>query len=288
MRLHLVDGTFELFRAHYAPRPERDHKATVGLVLSMLGLLGEQAEAVTHIAIAFDNPIRSFRNQWFAGYKSDQGVDPVLRAQFDDAEEAARALGLVVWSMDRFECDDALATAVARWKGSVEQVRILSPDKDFGQCLDGGRVVLVDRIRRRETDQAAYFAKFGLHPPSVPDYLALVGDTADGIPGLPGIGAKSASALLSAYGHLEAIPDDPSRWRVKLRGADRIAEVLRTRREEALLYRRLATLVTDVPLAESLDDLAFRGVPRERALAWAARMKVDLASELARVRMKSP
>src|SRR5262245_60186057 len=284
MRLHLVDGTFELFRAHYAPRPERDHKATVVLVAAMLGLLGEQAEAVTHLAIAFDNPIRSFRNQWFAGYKSDQGVDPVLRAQFDDAEQAVRALGLVVWSMDRFECDDALATAVARWKGNVDQIRILSPDKDFGQCLDGRQVVLVDRIRRREIDEAAYFEKFGLRSASVPDYLALVGDPADGIPGLPGIGKKTASQLLAPYGHIENIPDHTSRWTVKLRGADRIAEVLRAGREDALLYRRLATLVTDVPLADSLDDLAFRGVPKDRALAWAAQMNVDLSVELARVR----
>jgi 5'-3' exonuclease len=283
-RLHLVDGTFELFRAHYAPLPERDHKATLGLALSMLGLLADPAEAVTHIAIAFDNPIRSFRNDRFPGYKSDEGVDPVLRAQFDAAEAAMRALGLVVWSMDHFECDDAIATAAARFQSQVDQVRILSPDKDFGQCLDGKRVVLVDRMRKRETDAQAYFEKFGVHPASVPDYLALVGDPADGIPGLPGIGKKSAAALLAAYGRLEDIPADASRWQVGLRGAERMAAVLKEQRQDALLYRELATLRRDVPLAESLAELAFAGVPVARATAWAAGLGLTLAPALMRVR----
>src|SRR5262249_10282792 len=151
------------------------------------------------------------------------------------------ALGLPVWSMDRFECDDAIASAVERFKMQTDQIRILSPDKDFGQCLDGTRIVLVDRIRNRETDEQAYLERFGVRPASVPDYLALVGDTSDGIPGLPGIGAKSAAMLLGAYLHLDEIPANPALWTVKVRGADRIAEVLRTRREDALLYRRLAT-----------------------------------------------
>jgi 5'-3' exonuclease len=161
-RLHLVDGTFELFRAHYAPRPDRDHKATIGMVQSMLGLLRD--EEVTHIAIAFDNPIVSFRNDLYAGYKSDEGMDPVLRGQFDAVEEAMHALGLVVWSMKEFECDDAIATGVHKFKDDVDQVRIMSPDKDFGQCLDGEHVVLVDRIRKKMIDEKAYVEKYGVPP----------------------------------------------------------------------------------------------------------------------------
>ncbi|WP_309889797.1 5'-3' exonuclease H3TH domain-containing protein [Archangium sp.] len=273
MRLHLVDGTYELFRAHFSPRPGhsspggQDVKATVGLVSSMLALLHEPEEAVTHIALAFDNPIRSFRNDLFAGYKSEEGVAPELLAQFDLVEEAARALGLTVWSMKDFEADDALATAAARWAGQVEQVRLLTPDKDLGQCVRGRKVVQVDRKQQKELDEDAVRAKLGVAPASVPDLLALVGDVADGIPGLPGFGEKGASALLGAYGHLEAIPDDAASWTVRPRGADKLAATLRANREDALLYRKLATLVTDAPLAESLKDLAWAGVPRERFLA---------------------
>jgi 5'-3' exonuclease len=273
MRLHLVDGTYELFRAHFSPRPGhaapdgQDVKATVGLVSSMLALLHEAEEAVTHIALAFDNPIRSFRNELFAGYKSEEGVPPELLAQFDLVEEAARALGLTVWSMKDFEADDALATAAARWAGQVEQVRLLTPDKDLGQCVRGRKVVQVDRKQQKELDEDAVRAKLGVAPASVPDLLALVGDDADGIPGLPGFGEKGASALLGAYGHLEAIPEDPASWTVRPRGADKLAATLRANREAALLYRKLATLVTDAPLAESLEDLAWAGVPRERYLA---------------------
>ncbi|HEX8434251.1 5'-3' exonuclease [Archangium sp.] len=272
MRLHLVDGTYELYRAHFSPRPGstspdgRDVKATVGLVSSMLALLHDTEEAVTHIALAFDNPIRSFRNDLFAGYKSDEGVPPELHAQFDLVEHAARALGLTVWSMKDFEADDALATAAARWAGQVEQVRLLTPDKDLGQCVRGQKVVQVDRKQQKVMDEEAVRAKMGVPPASVPDLLALVGDAADGIPGLPGFGEKGASALLNAYGHLEAIPADPAAWTVRPRGADKLAATLREHREDALLYRKLATVVTDVPLAESLKDLAWAGVPRERFL----------------------
>jgi 5'-3' exonuclease len=288
VRLHLVDGTFELFRAHYSKRPGhldpggRDLKATVGLAESLLALLRDPGEAVTHAAIAFDNPIRSFRNELLAGYKSDEGVPAELRAQFDDAEEAARALGLVVWSMDRFEADDALATAAARFRGEVDEVRILTPDKDLGQCLVDGRVVLVDRIRGRVIDEAALRARRGFGPASVPDFLALTGDDADGIPGLPGFGERTASALLGAFPRLEAIPRDPRAWPDGLRGADRLAATLAARWGEALLYRRLATLATDVPLRESLEDLRWAGVPRGRLEGFCERTGARRVLEAAR------
>ncbi|HEY6476160.1 MAG TPA: 5'-3' exonuclease H3TH domain-containing protein [Polyangia bacterium] len=274
MRLHLVDGTYELYRAHFSPRPGHldpagaDRKATVGLVASLLALLAEAEEAVTHLAVAFDNPIRSFRNDLFPDYKSDEGVPPELRAQFDPVEEAVRAMGVTVWSMREHEADDGLATGARRFAGEVGQVRILSPDKDLAQCLRGDHVVQVDRRQRKVTDEAAFRAARGYGPESVPDFLALTGDTADGIPGLRGFGEKSAGALVGAYVHLEAIPDDPARWTVKPRGALQLAATLAERRSEALFYRTLATLVDTVPLAESLDDLRFCGVPRARFEAW--------------------
>ncbi|HEX8538383.1 MAG TPA: 5'-3' exonuclease H3TH domain-containing protein, partial [Cystobacter sp.] len=260
--------------AHFSPRPGvhapdgRDVKATVGLAASLLALLHDAHEAVSHVAVAFDNPIHSFRNELFAGYKSDEGVPPELHAQFDAAEEAARALGLTVWSMKELEADDALGTAAARWAGQVEQVRLLTPDKDLGQCVRGQHVVQVDRKQHKEMDEAAVRARLGVAPASVPDLLALVGDAADGIPGLPGFGEKGASLLLGEYGHLERIPEDAAEWTVRPRGAEKLAATLRAHREEALLYRRLATVVTDAPLRESLEDLAWAGVPRERYLAW--------------------
>ncbi|MFL5348438.1 MAG: 5'-3' exonuclease H3TH domain-containing protein [Hyalangium sp.] len=268
MRLHLVDGTYELYRAHYSPRPGhnapggQDVKATVGVMSSLLALLHEPDEAVTHIAVAFDNPIRSFRNALFAGYKSDEGVPAELHAQFDLVEEAVRALGVTVWSMKDHEADDALATAAARWAHEVEQVRLLTPDKDLGQCVRGKKVVQVDRRQQKELDEDGVRAKLGVLPASVPDLLALMGDDADGIPGLPGFGEKGAAALLSAYIHLEAIPEDPSKWTVRPRGAEKLGATLREHREDALLYRKLATLVTDAPLKESLGQLAWAGVPR--------------------------
>ena len=281
MRLHLVDGTYELYRAHYSPRPEqrapdgRDCKATVGLVASLLSLLHEDAEAVTHIAVAFDNPIRSFRNDLFPYYKSDEGVPPELRAQFDPVEQAVRALGIVVWSMQEHEADDALATGARRFRDQVEQVRILTPDKDLGACLHGDRVVQVDRRQKKVTDEAAFRTLRGFGPQSMPDYLALTGDTADGIPGLVGFGEKGAGMLLGAYGHLEQIPRHAFQWTVKPRGALQLAETLAGHMEDALLYRKLATLVETVPLAESLEDLRFRGVPREPFEAFCDAMGVS-------------
>ena len=281
MRLHLVDGTYELFRAHFSKRPEHASpagmpaKATLGLVFSLLHLMADTREAPTHIAVAFDNPIRSFRNQLFAGYKTEAGVPEELLAQFDEAEEAVRSLGMVVWSMDRWEADDALATGAARFADEVEQVRILTPDKDLGQCIRGRTVVQVDRMRNKEIDEAALLQLRGVGPASIADLLALTGDDADGVPGLVGFGAKSASALLARFGHIEAIPDDPRAWPPSVRGADRLARTLAAERELALLYRTLTRLVTDVPLTESLEDLRWGGVPPETFDAWCARLGAD-------------
>lgn len=250
-------------------------KATVGLASAMLALLHEDEERVTHIAIAFDNPIRSVRNDWFADYKSDEGVAEELLAQFDAAEDAARALGIVVWSMDRYEADDALATAADRFRDAVEQVRILTPDKDLGQMLLGTRVVLVDRVRKQVIDEEEFFRRRGVRPAHVPDWLALVGDTADGIPGLDGFGEKTAALLLQTFGPLEAIPDDPRRWPASIRRAELLAATLAARRDEALLYRKLATLIRDVPLPENLEGLAWPGVDRPSFEAWCDRLGVS-------------
>jgi 5'-3' exonuclease len=271
MRLHLVDGTYELFRAHYSKRPPhsgpdgRDNKATVALASAMLSLLHDEGEAVTHVAVAFDNPIRSFRNDLFAGYKTEEGVPAELLAQFDAAEDALRAIGMAVWSMRDFEADDALATGAARFAGEVEQVRILTPDKDLGQCLRGTHVVQVDWRGKSVVDEEALLRRRGIRPPSIPDLLALTGDDADGIPGLPGFGEKSASALLAKFIHLEHIPPSPSAWPA-VRQAPRLAATLEAHREDALLYRRLATLRTDAPIG-TLEETRFLGVPRDRFLA---------------------
>jgi len=274
VRLHLVDGTYELYSAHYAPRPDHrapegwDAKATVGVAASLLSLLHDPGEEVTHIAVAFDNPIRSFRNDLFADYKSDLVVPPELRAQFDTVERAVRALGIAVWSMREFEADDGLASGARRFADEVDQVRIMTPDKDLGQCLRGERVVMVDRRQNKVTDEAAFRARRGFGPLSMPDYLALTGDTADGIPGLAGYGEKSASLVIGAYEHLERIPDDVRAWSVRPRAAPQLAATLAAHRDDALLYRTLATLVDTVPCAQSLEEVKFRGVPRDEFEAW--------------------
>ena len=267
MKIHLVDGTFELFRAHFGAPPAHDAAgrpvgAVRGLLATLLSLLREPG--VTHVACAFDHVIESFRNALFEGYKTGEGIEPDLLAQFAPAERATAALGIVVWPMVEFETDDALATAAFRWRDEpgVEQVVICSPDKDLSQCVVGSRVICRDRLRRTDRDEAGVVAKFGVPPASIPDWLALVGDAADGIPGIPGWGEKSAGAVLARYGRLEAIPDDPAAWDVAVRGRDRLAASLRERREDAALYRRLATLRTDVPLAEGLGDLEWRGARR--------------------------
>lgn len=265
MRLHIVDGTFELYRAHFSRRPERvavdgsDVKATLGVMDSLLALFSDPREHATHIAVAFDNPIESFRNDLFDGYKTGEGMEPALVAQMDLVEEAVEALGIVVWSMDRFEADDALATAANRWREAVTQVRVMTPDKDLGQCVTGSKIVQVDRIRNRVINEDGVRERNGCGPTSIPDWLALVGDSADGIPGVPGFGAKTAAKLLSVYGSIEAIPPNCDDWAVPIRGAPRLATTLQEHLDEARLYRVLATLATNVPLEENLDDLRWRG-----------------------------
>jgi 5'-3' exonuclease len=267
MKVHLVDGTFELFRAFYGAPPAQDEAgrpvgALRGLLATLLSLL--QEPDVTHVACAFDHVIESFRNDLFTGYKTGEGIDPDLLAQFHPAEDAARALGLVVWPMVELEADDALATAASRLKDApgVEQVVICSPDKDLSQCVVGTRVICRDRLRRAERDEAGVIARFGIPPASIPDWLALVGDDADGIPGIPGFGEKSAGTVLARYLTIDAIPDDPACWDVAVRGRERLAASLRDRREEAELYKRLATLRTDAPLAEGLAELEWAGARR--------------------------
>ena len=235
----------------------------MGLMRSFLALLKE--DDVTHVACAFDTVIESFRNAMFAGYKTGEGIEEALWQQFPLAERAVAALGLVVWPMREFEADDALATAAHRWGGHdrVAQVVLCSPDKDLAQCVRERQVICLDRRRQAEIDEAEVEVRYGVKPSSIPDYLGLVGDSADGIPGLKGWGARSASVVLARFEHIEAIPEDAADWGVKVRGADRLAETLRDNMEAALLYRQLAVLRTDVPLAEDLDDLEWRGARRE-------------------------
>jgi 5'-3' exonuclease len=264
MKIHLVDGTYELFRSHFGAPPKkapdgREVGATLGLLSSVLALLTKPG--VTHVACAFDHVIESFRNDLFPGYKTSAGVAAELLAQFGLAERAVAALGVVVWPMVEFEADDALASATRRFRDEDGgcQVVICSPDKDLAQLVSGSQVVCWDRRRDIVYDEAAVLAKFGVRPASIPDWLALVGDSADGYPGLAGWGPKSASAVLSRYEHIEALPDNPTEWGLDAGRARRLAESLQAHREEALLYRRLATLRYDVPLQERLADLEWRG-----------------------------
>jgi 5'-3' exonuclease len=264
MKIHIVDGTYELFRSFYGPPPKkspdgREVGATIGLLRSMLALISDTG--VTHIACAFDHVIESFRNDLFPGYKTGVGIDPDLYAQFSLAEQAVDALGIVVWSMVEFEADDAIATAAVRFKedSRVDQIVLCSPDKDLTQLVSGNHIGCWDRRRDIVYDETGVAAKYGVSPASIPDWLALVGDSADGIPGVPTWGAKSAAALLSRYDHIEAIPDDTSEWGISAGRARRLAENLANHREEARLYLQLTTLRTDVPLAEGVDDLEWHG-----------------------------
>ncbi len=267
MKIHLVDGTYELFRAHFGAPPAtapdgRPVGAVRGLVQTLLSLLRQ--DDVTHAAIAFDTVIESFRNDLFDGYKTGEGVPEELQAQFEPAERAAAALGIVVWPMVEFEADDAIATAAARWarEPDVDQVVICSPDKDLAQLVTGDRIVCLDRRRNITLDEAGVRDKFGVAAESIPDYLALVGDSADGIPGVPRWGAKSTATMLARYTHIERIPDGVDDWDVTPRGARAMADSLRQHAGAVELYRRLATLRLDVPLPESLADLEWRGARR--------------------------
>lgn len=272
MKIHLVDGTYELFRSFYGAPPKkapdgREVGATLGLLRSLLLLLS--SPDVTHVGVAFDRVIESFRNDLYAGYKTGSGVDPNLLAQFPLAEEAVSALGLVVWSMVEFEADDAIATATARFKKSkaVERIVVCSPDKDLAQLVEGKRIVCWDRRRELIIDEKAVIEKFGVKPESIPDYLALVGDSADGYPGIQGWGAKSASTVLAKFKHIESIPKDPKKLPLGLGRATTLVENLQQNYKDALLFKKLSTLRTDVPLKETLKDLEWKGAyPRLKQL----------------------
>lgn len=267
MLVHLVDGTYELFRAFYgAPSrtaPDgREIGATRQLMRSLLALLGEAD--VTHVGAAFDTVIESFRNDLYAGYKTGAGIDPDLFGQFPLAEKATTALGIACWGMIDFEADDGIATAahLCARDERVDQVVVCTPDKDMAQCVIGDRVILRDRMRKKTIDEDGVREKWGVSPASIPDWLGLVGDSADGFPGIPRWGAKSAAAVLAHYHHIENVPDDEAQWEVKVRGAAALAQNLRERREEALLYKKLATLRVDAPIDASLATLEWRGARR--------------------------
>ena len=270
MRLHILDGTYELFRAYYGVPPRtspdgREVGAIRGIVETTLSLLREPE--VTHVAVATDTVITSFRNDMFEGYKTGEGIEPALVGQFLLADRMFSALGLTLWDMIEFEADDAIATAAHRWAGDVEQVVILSPDKDMAQCVVGDHIVTYDRRNKKQYGFDQVVEKFGVEPASIPDYLALVGDTADGVPGLPGWGAKSASAVLAEYRTIEAIPPSEADWSVKPRSAAKLATTLAERMDDAMLYRDLTRLRLDVPLGESLADLEWNGVRRTEFLS---------------------
>jgi len=265
VNVHLIDGTYELFRHYYALPSARDADgrevaAVRGVLSSVRGMVREGA---THIGVATDHVIESFRNALWPGYKTGEGIDPALWLQFPLLEEELAAAGFVVWPMIEFEADDGLAAAAALADNDprVEQVIICTPDKDLAQCVRGSRVVQLNRRTRTVFDEAGIMEKFGVPPASIPDYLALVGDAADGFPGLPGWGAKSAARVLARYGHIEAIPADPRAWGVPVASSATLAKTLQRDRELAFLFRRLATLRTDVPLFEDVETLRYRNVP---------------------------
>lgn len=248
-------------------------RATLGILESTLALLREPG--VTHLAASFDTVIESFRNEMFLGYKSSAGMEEELLRQFPFAESALEAIGVVVWRNIEFEADDALAAAAIRWVEDVEQVVICSPDKDMTQVVIGDRIVTYNRREQKIMNEDGVVGKFGVHPESIPDYLALVGDTADGVPGLPGWGAKSTSTVLARFPRLEMIPDDFAEWGVTVRGGAKLAVTLAENRELAYLYRELTTLRLDVPIEESLEDLEWKGVPRQRFLEFCSQMGFD-------------
>ena len=262
MRVHLLDGTYELFRHYFAvPKHQTKDGAEVGALRGVLNtVLWMIDEGATHIAVATDHVIESFRNDMWRGYKTSAGVEADLLSQFWPLEDALQAMGVTVWAMTDLEADDALASGavLAAKDKRVKQVMICTPDKDMGQCV-GGKVVQFDRRKRELRDVDGVRAKFGVEPSSIPDYLALVGDSADGYPGLQGWGAKSAAKVIAHYKTIEAIPDDVTTWKVALRGAGVLANTLRDNRDLALLFKDLATLRTDAPLFSNTDELAWAG-----------------------------
>ncbi len=286
VQAHLFDGTYELFRAWFGAPPAQHEGREVGATRAFIQSLARvlRSGAITHAGVAFDTVIESFRNDLFAGYKTGEGLEPRLVAQFPLVERAAEALGLVAWRMIEFEADDAIATAAARLENDprIDQVRIVAVDKDLCQSVVGTRVVAWDRYKDVVLDEPAVIAKHGVLPESIPDLLALVGDTADGIPGLAGWGKGSAAKVLTVYKHVEDIPDDAARWKVPgLRGAERLATSLREARELALLYKKLATLRRDCPIPTDLDVLAWRGPDRAALDALCA--EIGLAPDSVRV-----
>ncbi len=263
MIVHLVDGTFELFRHYYGVPSARDKNgievgAVRGVVASIRGMLNGGA---THVGVATDHVIESFRNRLWPGYKTSEGIEPDLLSQFHILEDALTAFGVVVWPMVEHEADDALGSAAvkAALDPRVTQVRICTPDKDLAQCVQGTRIVQEDRLRRTTRDEAGVVAKFGVPPASIPDYLALVGDSSDGYPGLQGWGAKSAAVVLAKYGHIEAIPEDSKTWGVNAARPGMLAVTLKRDRALALLFRDIATVRTDVPVFDSVDELEWKG-----------------------------
>src|SRR3954464_9268972 len=295
MKVHLLDGTYELFRNHFgAPSHKNGDGLEVAATRAVLGsIIGMLEGGATHIGVATDHVIESFRNFLWPGYKTSAGMDPELLAQFPLLEEGLRAMGVHVWAMEELEADDALASAaaVAADDPRVEQVIICTPDKDLGQCVVGDRVVQLDRRKDVITDEAGVIAKFGVAPEQIPDYLALVGDSADGFPGLPGFGAKTAAAVLRRFGHLEDIPDSPSAWDIRtIRGAGTLAKTLAAQRNQANLFRLLATLRIDRDLLADVDDLFWNGATEtfEELAQWldAPRLPVR-ANAIIRKRQKA-
>ena len=285
MNVYLVDGTYELFRHYYALPSARDADgreiaAVRGVLASVLGMIKGGA---THIAVATDHVIESFRNGLWAGYKTSEGIEPDLLAQFQLLEDVLSVAGIVVWPMVEFEADDALAAAAvaAARDVRVERVIICTPDKDLAQCVSGTRIVQLNRRTRVTLDEAGVVQKFGVSPASIPDYLALVGDAADGYPGLPGWGAKSSAAVLAKFLHLEAIPTDYREWRVNVANAFALADTLCRERDHALLFRKLATLRTDVPLFDDVDQLRWKG-PTDAFDALAARLDAAVTQKRTR------
>ena len=263
LEIHLVDGTYELFRHYFALPSARDSGggeigAVRGVLASVHGMI---ASGATHVAVATDHVIESFRNELWPGYKTGDGIAPDLLSQFNLLEDALSAAGVVVWPMVEFEADDALgaAAAAAARDPRVERVIICTPDKDLAQCVSGTRIVQLNRRTRTILDEAGVVQKFGVSPTSIPDYLALVGDTADGYPGLPGWGAKSAATVLAKFEHIEAIPADWREWCVKVASPSALANTLQLEHDNALLFRTLATLRTDIPLFDSVDSLYYQG-----------------------------